>query len=258
MNVPQPGSQIIKGIRIQSPGHGHYVLSHRRFLSALIMTVASPRFCRKWPCLSLPVVYRFRCQRGRIALAPWSALISLFFGILLGSVGMDDIYGVPRFSLAPGILETGINFVTVLMAIAMGSVGFNFPPKPKRAEIMRIRPKPNALGSKNLGLKTPFYGAGNWRVIGAIHTGSNRCFLSATEWKNKFQASEMFGTGVWEACCLERPSWIHRGADIPLLPLGIPGSGATRFDGSFPPPRGSAGPLLFTKTPEPYTDFVAC
>ena len=50
-------------------------------------------------------------------------MISLFIGMFLATVGMDDIYGAVRFTFGSRIMETGINFTTVLIGLfAIGEV----------------------------------------------------------------------------------------------------------------------------------------
>ena len=52
-----------------------------------------------------------------------AALISLFAGVLLGTVGTEAQYGVERFAFGVPFLKTGIDFVTVLIGLfAIGEV----------------------------------------------------------------------------------------------------------------------------------------
>ena len=52
-----------------------------------------------------------------------AALISLFAGMFLGTVGTEPTYGVERFAFGVPFLKTGVDFVTVLIGLfAIGEV----------------------------------------------------------------------------------------------------------------------------------------
>jgi putative tricarboxylic transport membrane protein len=99
-------------------------------------------------------------------------------------------------------------------------------------------------------------------VIGAIPgTGATvASFVSYGVEKQVSKTPEKFGTGVWEGLAASETSINAStgGAMIPLLTLGIPGSGATAvMMGAFLLHGIQPGPLLFNKSPEAvYTIFV--
>jgi putative tricarboxylic transport membrane protein len=99
-------------------------------------------------------------------------------------------------------------------------------------------------------------------IVGAI-PGAGATVASFVSYGVEKQFSkhpEKFGTGVWEGLVASETSinGSTGGAMIPLLTLGIPGSGATAvMMGAFLLHGVQPGPLLFTKTPESvYTIFV--
>src|SRR3989338_6300489 len=52
-----------------------------------------------------------------------AALVSLFAGVLLGTIGTEAQYGVERFAFGVPFLKTGVDFVTVLIGLfAIGEV----------------------------------------------------------------------------------------------------------------------------------------
>src|SRR3990170_5628928 len=52
-----------------------------------------------------------------------NALISLFFGLLIATVGVDDTYGAPRFTFGVQILSDGIDYLVVMVgAYGLGEV----------------------------------------------------------------------------------------------------------------------------------------
>lgn len=241
------------------------------FFSALIMTVASPPFARVAlsfsSCEYFAVVFLGLASVVVIGTRSiGSALISLFIGIALGAVGMDDIYGVPRFSFGSRILETGINFVTVLIGLfAIGEVLEQLSQKGKGGEeVIRSRPKTQLPRLGELwGLRgTILRGLGVGVIIGAI-PGAGATVASFVSYGVEKQVSktpEKFGTGCWEGLAASETAinGSTGGAMIPLLTLGIPGSGATAvMMGAFLLHGIQPGPLLFTKTPESvYTIFM--
>jgi putative tricarboxylic transport membrane protein len=241
------------------------------FLSALIMTFVSPPFAKVAlsfsSCEYFAVVFLGLVSVVVIGTRSLgSALISLFIGMFLATIGMDDIYGAVRFTFGSRIMETGINFTTVLIGLfAIGEVLEQLSLKSKgEGESMRTRPKTTLPRFKDLwGLRnTIFRGLGIGTIIGAIPgTGATvASFVSYGVEKQVSKTPEKFGTGVWEGLAASETAinGSTGGAMIPLLTLGIPGSGATAvMMGAFLLHGIQPGPLLFSKAPESvYTIFV--
>ena len=243
------------------------------FLSAVIMTFASPPFARV--ALSFSTVEYFAVVLlgltsvvviGQVSIP--GALMSLFAGMFLGTIGTESQYGITRFDFGIKFLETGIDFVTVLIGLfAIGEVldqlsarkettGLNpIPQAPARARL----PSPRELWSLRGSI---LRGLGTGVVIGAIPgTGATvASFVSYGLEKQVSKKPELFGTGVLEGLAASETSVNAStgGAMIPLLTLGIPGSGATAvMMGAFLLHGVQPGPLLFSKSPhEVYTIFV--
>src|SRR3989304_3015950 len=58
---------------------------------------------------------------GQVSVA--GALMSLFAGMFLGTIGTEAQYGITRFAFGIAFLDTGIDFVTVLIGLfAIGEV----------------------------------------------------------------------------------------------------------------------------------------
>jgi putative tricarboxylic transport membrane protein len=241
------------------------------FLSAVIMTFVSPPFARVAlsfsSCEYFAVVFLGLVSVVVIGTRSiGSALISLFIGMVLGTVGMDDIYGAVRFTFGSRIMETGINFTTVLIGLfAIGEVLDQLSLKNKgEGEIVRTRPKTTLPRMGEIwGLRyTILRGLGIGTVIGAIPgTGATvSSFVSYGVEKQVSKTPQKFGTGCWEGLAASETSINAStgGAMIPLLTLGIPGSGATAvMMGAFLLHGIQPGPLLFSKSPESvYTIFV--
>ena len=242
------------------------------FLSALILTFASPPFAKV--ALSFSTVEYFAVVLlgltsvvviGQVSIP--GALISLFTGMFLGTVGTEAQYGITRFAFGIKFLDTGIDFVTVLIGLfAIGEVLEQLctpraegqgalPPSVARARLPSFRELWPLRGSLLRGLGTGV-------VIGAIPgTGATvASFVSYGLEKQVSKHPERFGTGVLEGLAASETSVNAStgGAMIPLLTLGIPGSGATAVMlGAFLLHGVQPGPLLFLKSPhEVYTIFV--
>ncbi len=274
MNVPTTweGYKLNKkGFVSQALGMAIMCSAIGGFLSALIMTVASPPFAKVAlsfsSCEYFSVVFLGLSSVVVIGTRSiGSALISLFIGMFLASVGIDDIYGVPRFAFGSRILETGINFVTVLIGLfAIGEVLDQLSLKEKEeTQKLKARPKTKLPRFKDLWplRNTILRGLGIGTIIGAIPgTGATvASFVSYGVEKQVSKNPEKFGTGVWEGLAASETAinGSTGGAMIPLLTLGIPGSGATAvMMGAFLLHGIQPGPLLFTKSPESvYTIFA--
>jgi putative tricarboxylic transport membrane protein len=274
MNVPTTweGYQLNKkGFVSKALGMAIMCSAIGGFLSALIMTFVSPPFAKVAlsfsSCEYFSVVFLGLVSVVVIGTRSLgSALISLFIGMFLGTVGMDDIYGAVRFTFGSRIMETGINFTTVLIGLfAIGEVLDQLSVKNKgEGKIIRTRPKTTLPRIAEIwGLRyTILRGLGIGTVIGAIPgTGATvASFVSYGVEKQVSKTPEKFGTGVWEGLAASETSINAStgGAMIPLLTLGIPGSGATAvMMGAFLLHGIQPGPLLFSKSPEAvYTIFV--
>ena len=274
MNVPTTweGYQLNKkGFVSKALGMAIMCSAIGGFLSAMIMTFVSPPFakvalsfssCEYFSVVFLGLVSVVVIGTRSIG----AALISLFIGMFLGTVGMDDIYGAVRFTFGSRIMETGINFTTVLIGLfAIGEVLDQLSVKNKgEGEIIRTRPKTTLPRLAEIWelRNTILRGLGIGTVIGAIPgTGATvASFVSYGVEKQVSKTPEKFGTGVWEGLAASETSINAStgGAMIPLLTLGIPGSGATAvMMGAFLLHGIQPGPLLFSKSPEAvYTIFV--
>jgi putative tricarboxylic transport membrane protein len=243
------------------------------FLSALIMTFASPPFAKI--ALSFSTVEYFAVVLlgltsvvviGHVSVP--GALISLFTGLFLGTIGTESQYGITRFAFGIPFLESGIDFVTVLIGLfAIGEVLEQLS-TPKEAGVSEsaapadARPRLPSIKELWSLRGSILRGLGTGVVIGAIPgTGATvASFVSYGLEKQVSKHPERFGTGVLEGLTASETSVNAStgGAMIPLLTLGIPGSGATAvMMGAFLLHGVQPGPLLFTQTPHAvYTIFV--
>jgi len=163
------------------------------------------------------------------------ALLAALVGLWIGSAGTDLFTTTSRFTFGQMELLSGIDFVVVAIGIfALGEVLSNIESR----EEAQLLPAPKGL--KNLlptvqDLKDCRFAFFNGSVLGFIvgvlpGAGSTiASFLSYGVEKAVSRRPEQFGTGVIEG--VAAPEGANNsetgGALVPLLTLGIPGSGTT-------------------------------
>jgi putative tricarboxylic transport membrane protein len=170
---------------------------------------------------------------GRGALS--NALISLSAGLLIACVGTDETYGAYRFTFGSRLLADGIEFLVVMVgAYGVGEVlarletGFASKPIEKIESTRTELP----TWAEMLALKAMFLRAsvlGN--VIGLI-PGAGATIASFVSYGLEAQfgkRKDEMGTGIAEGIVAPQAAATASvgGALVPLLALGIPGSGAT-------------------------------
>jgi putative tricarboxylic transport membrane protein len=198
-----------------------------------------------------------------------SALMSLFVGVLLGTVGSDPQYGVPRFAFGLSILSDGIDFVVVLIGLfAIGEileqVTTRGPAAPGAPAAGRVEGRPRLPTLRELWTYrwSLLRGTGVGILIGVIPgAGATVSSFVSYGFERQFaREPERFGKGSLEGLSAAESSvnGSTGGAMIPLLTLGIPGSGATAvMMGAFLLHGVQPGPLLFRNSAdEVYTIFA--
>jgi putative tricarboxylic transport membrane protein len=202
---------------------------------------------------------------GRGALP--NALISLSVGLLIASVGTDPIYGAYRFTFGSPLLADGIEFLVVMVgAYGVGEVltrlhtGFVSKPLEKIAHARTQLPSLREM----LALKVPFLRSSLLGNVIGIVPGAGATIASFVSYGVESQfgrrRNEM-GTGIAEGIVAPQAAATASvgGALVPLLALGIPGSGATAVIlGAFMLHGVQPGPQVFaTSAAMVYTVFAS-
>ncbi len=183
---------------------------------------------------------------------------SMFFGLMISTVGLDAQSGVPRFTFGNVHLQSGIDFLIVIIAFyALGEVFKSFK------DIEENKKKMQTKFGRIWVTKE------EWRrclmpilrctpigfIIGAL-PGAGGTMASLIAYNNEKQISknpDAFGKG--EIVGLAAPEAANNaasvGALIPMLTLGVPGSGTTAvMMGALLMLGLQPGPLLFTNHPQ--------
>jgi putative tricarboxylic transport membrane protein len=164
-----------------------------------------------------------------------NALISLSVGLLIATVGTDDTYGASRFTFGSRILADGIEFLVVMVgAYGVGEVlarletGFASKPIDKISNARTELPSFREIAAlKAMFLRASVLG----NIIGLI-PGAGATIASFVSYGLEAQFGKRkkdMGTGVAEGIVAPQAAATASvgGALVPLLALGIPGSGAT-------------------------------
>lgn len=182
-------------------------------------------------------------------------ILSAVIGLLIGTIGIDPITGVSRFTLGSMNLLGGFSFVPVLIGLFAVSEALY------QATRLHV-PNPNVTTPKSIFPKLSDLLRHRWLIIksGVIGTfigalpgaGADIASLvSYTEAKRSSKHPEGFGHGAEEGVIASETAnnAVVGGAMIPLLTLAIPGDavtavllGAMRMHDLRP------GPLLFTQS----------
>ncbi len=192
------------------------------------------------------------------------ALIMTIFGLLLATIGIDAVSGIARFTYDLPILYSGLEFLTIAVGLfALGEVFKTILERDKDdgaiAKIERILPTKQDLKDSAVPIvRGSFLGFFIGVLPGAGATLAS--FFSYMAEKKFSKHPEKFGTGAIEG--VAGPESANNaasgGAMIPLLTLGIPGSGTTAIlMGALIMYNIQPGPLLFEDHPEVAWGLIA-
>lgn len=185
------------------------------------------------------------------------ALIMTVLGLLLATIGMDNVSGVARFTYSYPVLYSGLEFLTI--AVGLFALGEVFRTIIERnysvgdiSRIGRILPTRQDMKDSTLPIaRGSVLGFFIGVLPGAGATLAS--FFSYIMEKKISKHPEKFGTGTIEGVAAPEAAnnAASGGAMIPLLTLGIPGSGTTAIlMGALIMYNVQPGPLLFQDHPE--------
>jgi putative tricarboxylic transport membrane protein len=192
------------------------------------------------------------------------ALIMTVLGLLLATIGIDNVSGVSRFTYNFAYLYSGLEFLTVAVGLfALGEVFKTILEKDKDggkiAKVGRILPtKQDFKDSTKPILRGSLLGFFIGVLPGAGATLAS--FFSYITEKKLSKNPNKFGNGAIEGVAAPESAnnAASGGAMIPLLTMGIPGSGTTAIlMGALIMYNVQPGPLLFDDHPEVAWGLIA-
>ena len=164
-----------------------------------------------------------------------NALISLFAGLLIATVGVDDTYGAHRFTFGVPILSDGIDYLVVMVgAFGLGEVFLRMEQRFTSAPLQsvdrvstRLPTLREAAAVKGTYVRGTLLGILIGIVPGAGATVAS--FLSYGVEAQYGRRKALMGSGIPEGIVAPQTAATSSvgGAMIPLITMGIPGSGAT-------------------------------
>ena len=185
-------------------------------------------------------------------------MISVLLGLMLATVGLDFQTGIPRFTFGSAALQLGIHFAVVIIGIyGISEILVNLEkvdqdlPKPAQVHIGRIRIS-LAQWKRSVG---PIFRQSPIGILVGVFPGTGGLAAALTAYDNEKRRSrhpEEFGKGAIEG--LAAPEAANNacsvGAMIPMMTLGVPGSGtATVMLGALLMMGLEPGPALFGQHP---------
>ncbi|WP_333840483.1 tripartite tricarboxylate transporter permease [Pelomicrobium sp.] len=187
-----------------------------------------------------------------------NAFISLFIGLLIASVGIDDTYGSERFTFGVDILRDGIDYLVVMVgAYGLGEVfarmetGFKSAPLQAVGSVKTRLPRLRDMWRAKI---TYLRGSLTGIVVGLV-PGAGATIASFVSYGAEMQygkKKDQLGTGIPEGIVAPQTAATSSvgGALIPLVTMGIPGSGATAIIlGAFLLHGLQPGPQVFANSP---------
>jgi putative tricarboxylic transport membrane protein len=196
-----------------------------------------------------------------------NAFISLLIGLLIASVGVDGTYGTERFSFGLDTLRDGIEYLGVMVgAYGLGEIlsrlerGFTSPTLEKVGRIETRLPTLREIGA----VKGTFARSSILGIVVGIVPGAGATIASFLSYGFEAQYGrrrQEMGRGIPEGIVAPQTAATASvgGAIIPLLTLGIPGSGATAIMlAAFMLHGLQPGPQVFVNQPDViYAIFAA-
>jgi len=191
------------------------------------------------------------------------ALAMILIGILLGFVGIDVNSGLARYSFGSMQLSDGIDFVVIAMGVfGLGEIMANIHEQSRQITTQKVTSLWPTRADYGRMWKPILRGTGIGSVLGVLPGGGAllSAFAAYSIEKRVSPNSHEFGHGAIEGIAAPE-SANNAGAQtsfIPMLTLGIPGSGTTAvLLGALMLYNITPGPMLFTERPEVAGGLIA-
>jgi len=276
--TPSAAATAIDGYELAKNGMAGEALGLARLASfwggligVLALAVSTPLLAKialkfgSWEFFVLTIMGVMICgslSMGELQLKGW---ITGFLGLMTAMIGMDNMTTYPRFTFGSLNLMSGISLIPALIGLFGLTEVFCVMREPKQGELV-VDPKKLRVSIPLVEVfrywKTTIRSAIIGILIGVIPgVGEDvAAWVSYGAVKNLGVEREMMGKGSKEgviACEVANNACIG-GASIPMIALGIPGSGAAAvllggilLHGIRP------GPLIFIESPQFFYDYVA-
>lgn len=202
---------------------------------------------------------------GMTGKSPAKGFLAVFLGLFISGIGIDLVYGTQKFVFGNVHLYSGIDFVPVAMGLfGIAEIISDKTDNNIRVDRESLRFKKLFPTWKEWGICLPHIGRGT--ILGFLvgmlpGAGATiAAFLSYGMAKNVSKRGDQFGTGVLEGVAAPESAnnAASMGAMVPMLTLGVPGSGSTAIMmGALMMLGLTPGPSFFTKNADVAWGLVA-
>ncbi len=179
-------------------------------------------------------------------------VVSGLLGLLLATVGLDQIVGTDRFSYGDANLQGGLNFIAVLVGLfALPEVfAYLYRPSERAGRVRAVGGSTASWADLRRCLPSILRGSGIGVVMGSIPGigAAPAAFLAYSEARRTSPRKAHFGKGEIEGVAAAEAgnNGVAGATLIPLLALGVPGDVITAIIiGAFQIHNLQPGPLLF-------------
>ncbi|MFP7571998.1 tripartite tricarboxylate transporter permease [Marivita sp. S2033] len=204
------------------------------------------------------MVFAFASLASLVGKNPTKTLLGALIGLMLATIGIDANTGVPRYTFGIPDFLAGIDFLIVIVGLFGMAELFTLVEK-------QVSGKLDSLPVDSSFVKMADLAKSKWTIVRCsflgffigVLPGTGASVASAvaygTEKRLAGAEGHLFGTG--DVRGLAAPETANNaaagGAMVPMLTLGIPGSGTTAIIlGALLMFNIQPGPLLFTQQPE--------
>ena len=279
INVPGDAAAIMStldGYPLAKQGKAGIALSlsaFSSFIGSMIATIGVVLFApllAKWAISFGPaeyfalMVFAITCLSGLVGDAPIKTAVAAIIGLTLATIGVDAVTGVYRFTFDSVSLSDGIAFTTIvigffsvseiLIMLEQTTTGQKALEQGKRS-LVNIKEFMFSLGSIIRSGVTGF-------VVGIL-PGAGATIASAMTYSNERKiAGETGKFGDGDLRGIAAPEAANNasacGSFIPMLTLGVPGSGTTAvMMGALTLYNITPGPQLFAEQPDIVWGLIA-
>lgn len=204
------------------------------------------------------MVFAFACLASLVGSSPVKTLIGALIGLMLATIGVDANTGVQRYSFGIPDLLAGIDFLIVVIGLFGMAELFHLVEQQARGRLATVpldrsfvswadvaATKWTMLRSSLIGFVIGVLPGTGASVASAVAYGTEKRIAGRTG--GNFGKGDMRGLAAPEAANNASAG----GAMVPMLTLGIPGSGTTAILlGALLMFNVTPGPLLFAQRPE--------
>lgn len=213
------------------------------------------------------MVFAFCCLTGLLGADPIKGLIAALLGLLISTVGVDSNSGLYRFTFDIPNLADGLSFIVVVIALfavsemlqllenSLTGAKITYPQSERKLfNLQELKfTLPTTLRSAVTGFGLGVLPGAGASVASAL-TYANEKKLAAKDPNSCFGQGDLRGLAAPEAA----NNAAATGSFIPMLTLGVPGSGTTAvMMGALTLYNITPGPVLFEQQPALVWGFIA-